>query len=111
MEKKLGKIIEASFGLGGYQGSGIGLYLTFECNSWGVGFSKTYHNPMQIKHTENCQWTEKDRSKSFDELVRYISKILDEAKVTDVSKLVGTPVEVEFDGNLLKDWRILTEVI
>ncbi len=30
MEKRLGKIKESSFGLGGYQGCGIGLHLTFE---------------------------------------------------------------------------------
>jgi len=28
-----------------------------------------------------------------------------------VHDLIGVPVEVELDGNLLKDWRVLTEVI
>jgi hypothetical protein len=28
-----------------------------------------------------------------------------------VDELKGKPVEVTFDGNMLKEWRILTEVL
>ncbi len=40
-----------------------------------------------------------------------IIELLNQAKVDDVSKLKGKPVEIELDGNLLKSWRLLTEVI
>jgi hypothetical protein len=43
--------------------------------------------------------------------MRYVSKLLKDAKVDAVQKLQGIPVEVTFDGNLLKEWRILTEVL
>lgn len=64
-----------------------------------------------MEHSERCQWTEESRSKSLDEICRRLSKILNEAKVTDVSNLVGIPVEVTLDGNSFKDFRILTEVL
>ena len=40
-----------------------------------------------------------------------IVALLSAAKVTDVTKLKGIPVEVTFDGNMLKEWRVLTEVL
>jgi hypothetical protein len=43
--------------------------------------------------------------------MRYLSKLLKEAKVSSVYKLKGIPVEVTFDGNMLKEWRILKEVL
>ena len=46
------------------------------------------------------------------ELMRYISKLLSEAKVDDITKLAGKPVEITIDEfNSLKSWRILTEVL
>jgi hypothetical protein len=36
---------------------------------------------------------------------------LNDAKVNSVDRLKGVPVEATFDGNLLKEWRILTEVL
>jgi hypothetical protein len=36
---------------------------------------------------------------------------LKDAKVNSVDELKGKPVEVTFDGNMLKEWRILTEVL
>jgi hypothetical protein len=43
--------------------------------------------------------------------MRYVSKLLKDAKVSSVDELKGKPVEVTFDGNMLKEWRILTEVL
>jgi hypothetical protein len=43
--------------------------------------------------------------------MRYISSLLKDAKVDSVDKLKGKPVEVTLDGNQLKSWRILTEVL
>jgi hypothetical protein len=44
-------------------------------------------------------------------MVERIDKILTDAKVYSVDKLKGKPVELTFDGNMLKEWRILTEVL
>lgn len=109
--KKLGKITKVYFGIGGYNDAMIGLHLTFGAQSWGVGTSISFWDPEIIKRSDHAQWTEEERSKSHDELVRKISKYLKEAKVDSVDKLLGKPVEIEFEGNCFKDWRILTEVL
>jgi hypothetical protein len=43
--------------------------------------------------------------------MRYISDLLHDAKVDSVEKLKGVPVEILFEGNTLKEWRIFTEVL
>jgi hypothetical protein len=111
MEKKLGKIESVSFGLGGYQECNLGLSVTLGNGSWGVGDFRGGWDAESIKWSENCKWTESDRSKNYDDTMRYLSKLLKDAKVTSVDKLKGIPVEVTFDGNTLKEWRILTEVL
>jgi hypothetical protein len=111
MEKKLGKIEEVRFGLGGYQGAMLGLHVTLGDGGWGVGDSRANWDAEQIKCSEYSQWTEEERDGWFSEIMRYVSKLLKEAKVDSVDKLKGKPVEVTFDGNQLKSWRILTEVL
>lgn len=111
MEKKLGKIESVSFGLGGYQGSMLGLHITLGNGSWGVGSTKANWDAEQIKWTEHTKWSEEDRDGWYAEIMRYVSKLLKEAKVDSIDKLKGKPVEATFDGTLLKDWRILTEVL
>jgi hypothetical protein len=111
MEKRLGKIESVSFGLGGYQGAMIGLHVTLSGESWGVGDSRANWDSEQIKWSENTKWTETDRDMWYSGIMRYISTLLKDAKVDSVDKLKGKPVEVTFDGNQLKEWRILTEVL
>jgi hypothetical protein len=111
MEKKLGKIEKVSFGLGGYQNVQLGISLTLGNGTWGVGDFKGNWDAESIKRSEYTQWTEEDRSKSYDETMRYVSKLLKEAKVDSVDKLKDKPIEATFDGNTLKEWRILTEVL
>jgi hypothetical protein len=111
MEKKLGKIESVRFGLGGYQEANLGLSVTLGNGSWGVGDFKGGWDAESIKWSENCKWTEEDRSKDYANTMRYLSKLLNEAKVSSVDKLKGIPVEVTFDGVMLKEWRILTEVL
>jgi len=111
MEKKLGKIESVRFGLGGYQESQLGLSVTLGNGSWGVGDFRGGWDAESIKWTENCKWTEEERDKGYAETMRYLSKLLKDAKVSGVDKLKGIPVEVTFDGNILKEWRILTEVL
>jgi hypothetical protein len=44
-------------------------------------------------------------------MCRSVSRILESARVSDVSGLKGKPVEIVFENNQLKSWRILTEVL
>jgi hypothetical protein len=111
MEKRLGKIESVSFGHGGYQECMLGLQVTLSGGSWGVGDFKGNWDAELIKHTENTKWTEEDRDKGYSDTMRFLSKLLKDAKVNSVDELKGVPVEVTFDGMMLKEWRILTEVI
>jgi len=111
MRTELGKIKSVYFGLGGYQEACIGLNVTLGGEGWGVCDSKTTWDANQIKCSDHCKWTEEDRSSQYDEIVRYVSDLLAAAKVDTVDKLQGIPVEVSFEGNTLKEWRILSEVI
>lgn len=108
---ELGKIDTVKFGLGGYQGAMIGLHFTFSFKGAGVGTSKCAWDPERIEWSKNCKWTEEDRDKQYAEIIRYLSKLLKEAKVEDVTALKGIPVEVTFEDNTLKSWIILTEVL
>jgi hypothetical protein len=111
MEKKLGKIESVRFGHGGYQDACIGLSVTLGNGSWGVSDFKGTWDPEMITRSEYTKWTEEDRDKNLVEAVRYVSKLLKDAKVDSVDKLKGIPVEVTFESMSLKEWRILTEVI
>lgn len=110
-EKRLGKITKASFGLGGYQECMIGLHLTFEFGGSGICTDYCAWDANKIKHSESCKWTEEDRSEQYDEIVRKLSDILEDARVYSVSDLVGIPVEVELENRTFKDFRVLTEVL
>ena len=111
MEKKLGKIESVRFGHGGYQDACLGLSVTLSGGGWGVNDFKGTWDAEMIKVSEYTKWDEKDRAKGYDETMRFLSKLLKEAKVSSVDKLKGVPVECSFEGTLLKEWRILTEVI
>lgn len=113
MEKRLGKIENVMFGIGGYQKARIGLHVTlsFRGDDWGVADSRSAWDAEIIKCSEHCNWTEADRDKQYAEILRYVSKLLKDAKVDTVDELKGIPVEVTFDGYSLKEWRVLTEVL
>jgi hypothetical protein len=106
----LGKIQAIKFGL---NGSRIGLFYTLAFNLCSeVQSSDTVWDPEQVKVTEYSEWTEVDRNKELAELMRYISKILADAKVDDITKLAGKPIELVINEyHSLESWRILTEVL
>ena len=106
----LGKIESIKFGV---KDSRIGLFYTLTFNNCcGTQSSNDVWDPQSIQVTEGTKWTEDDRDMELAELMRYISKLLYEAKVDDITKLVGKPIEVTIDEfNSLKSWRILTEVL
>jgi hypothetical protein len=111
MENKLGKIESVRFGHGGYQDACIGISVTLAGEGWGVGDFKGAWDPELVTTSKYSKWTEEERSKSIDEMVRYVSKLLKDAKVHSVDKLQGKPIEATFNGNMLEEWRILTEVL
>lgn len=108
---ELGRIENVTFGHGGYQDACLGINVTLSGGSWGVGSNKTAWDANMIKHSEHCKWTEEERDKEYAEIMRYVSDLLAQAKVSSVDQLKGKPVEVTFDGQMLKSWRILTEVL
>ena len=109
--KKLGKIRDASFGLGGYHGAMLGLHVTLEGNGWRCCATKSAWDMSLIKHSASCNWTEQERYEQYSNIMRYLSALLAAAKVQCVQKLIGIPVEAEFENGTLKQWRVLTEVL
>lgn len=113
-EKYLGKIVKARFGISGYQDAMIGFHVELSFDGCcGTCQTKSAWSPSLIEWSAHCKWTEADRSKQFDEIVRYVDKILHDAKVRYVDELAGKPVEVESNGpgTPIDGWRILTEVL
>lgn len=113
-DKKIGKITQVRFGTGGYQDAAFGLSLTFESKkgAWSVSaFVSGGWMPGVIDPDKSAKWTEQDRRKTMADLCYKMAETLRAAEVNDISELVGKPVEVTFDSNMLKDWRILTEAI
>lgn len=106
--KELGKIAHVTFGFGGDQDAMIGLSLTFSGKSWGCG---TFVGGWAIERNEREQWSEGDRSASLAAAVWKLKETLEAAKKQHVEELRGVPVEVTLEGNVLKSWRVLTEVI
>jgi len=109
MNKEIGKIKAVCFGLN--EGR-LGVSFTFgsTVGGWGVGTFRGFWSP-EIEITKGTKWTEADRNRAYAETMRFIAEILLKAKRDDVSRLVGVPVEVTFDGGSLKSWRVLEEAI
>lgn len=114
METVLGKISRVKFGHVGYQDCMLGLELTFAWPGAGIGCGAlpgVFWDPYKLEHHKNARWTEEDRDKCFIKHMRYISRLLHEAKVDDVYKLKDIPVEIKIENNTFKDFRILKEVL
>lgn len=106
--KELGCIKAATFGMGGYQECMIGFWLTLGGESWGVSAGE---GAWGIERSEHAKWTEADRCAEVSKAAMLLCETLKKAKQRSVQDLVGTPVEVTFDGNKLVSWRVLTEVL
>jgi hypothetical protein len=112
MEKRIGKIQEISVGFGGYQDAMLGLSVTLGSDKelWGVGDFKGSWGP-DIKCDKHSKWTEEQRRDTHANTILFIGALLTDAKKQTLDQLRGVPVEVTFDGNTLKEWRVLTEAI
>lgn len=112
MEKLLGKIESVKFGYVGYQDMQFGLQVSFiGKDGWGVSATIANAWSLDMECPHNQAWTEDDRDSGFAKSMRRINQVMKDAGVTDIYQLKGVPVEVIFEGNALKDWRILTEVL
>ena len=111
MEKRLGKLESVKFGIGGYQDAMIGLHVTIDMEGSGVADTKGAWDCNKITWSEQSKWTEEDRSKQYDKIMRYVSDLLHTARVNTVDQLKGALVEATFEGMTLKEWRILNEVL
>ena len=111
IDTKLGKIELIKFGLGGYSDSMFGLHITFSGTGWGVTDTISTWDYELVKHSEYCKWDEQERTDFNIQMIKRISKLLKDAKVQTIDQLKGKPVEIVFEGNTLKTWRILTEVL
>lgn len=110
--KELGKIQRFDVGISGYQDAMLGVFITLGGKDWGVGTDMSTWSPSYVRVGEHTIWTESDRSKIFDEVMRFIDATLSAAKVMKTQDLIGIPIEATFEGfNELKSWRVLTEVL
>lgn len=109
-DERIGKIQAARFGHGGYQDAMIGVSWTLgsDKESWGVG---DFWGACAIKRSDGAKWSEGDRIVQLGEAVMRLNKVLQDAKRQTIDQLVGVPVEVTFEGMVLKSWRVLTEAI
>lgn len=110
MEKKLGKIQRFDVGYGGYQGAMVGVSFSLSGEGWGTDDFKGWWSPSTTS-SERTNWSERERGDQFDNVMRFIDRILHEAKKSKTQDLVGVPVEVTFNNLTLMSWRVLTEVL
>jgi hypothetical protein len=111
IETKLGKITRIKFGYVGYQDMQFGLYVEFSGDGWGVSTTISNAWSLDMEVGAYTKWTEADRDAGFARTMREVNRIMKEAKVTDVNGLAGIPVQITFENMMLKDWRVLTEVL
>lgn len=108
MRTEIGKIQIASFGFGGYQECEFGLSLTFGSKGWGVS---TFHGVWGIDRNKDAKWTEENRLQTLGEACMKLRDLLVAANKKTIDELIGTPVEITFEGTTLKSYRVLTEVL
>lgn len=104
--KFLGKIQSVTLGFDDRGWFGPMFDLRFDGAS-SVGDSRTI--PPVYKDTFSYtpeEWAEKLRDD-----YAFIYVAMRDAGVSDFNKLAGTPIEVEIEGNMLKSWRVLKEVL
>lgn len=106
-ETILGKITEVSFGVNDGR---FGLLLTLS-GSWSVMTTEQAWDPETVPPAEYAKWTIADQDAELAKICRKISKLLNEAKVSEVSQLLNIPIEFTSKGGILDSWRILTEVL
>lgn len=111
VEIKLGKIKSIHLGYGGYQEAQFGLSVDLGGDGWGVFdfVSGGWGTDVEPGHT--YKWTEDDRTNGFAHVLRYVNRLLRDAKVKHLDDLANMPVEIIMKDRRLESWRILKEVL
>lgn len=108
IETKLGKINKVRLGSGGYDDAMFGVSFELGGQGWGVGdFWGTWSSPPSTY----AKWTVDDQMQIWNSMVLKLKELMEKAKVNEMNKLVGIPVEITFENNTLKSWRVLEEVL
>jgi len=105
-EKLLGKITSAEFGQVKDNEYLFGLQLTFILGCVGVSTNQYCENI-----SKECDWPTLTRACAFTKIIDDINQILTDAQCHYVSELVNKPVEVTVENMMIKEFRILTEVL
>ena len=104
--KKLGKISRVEFGIHDDYPNLVGIKFTFSGVGWGVQSGVSAYVEDESDEPMGAQ-----NQIDACAMLQRVKSILKDAKVKNISELIGKPVEVTFDNNLFKDFRILTEVL
>ncbi len=107
-KKEFGRIIKVGYGFGGYQDVEFGASFTLGTDALQV---RDFWGVFSNEVPEDANWTDADQTKIFADTIRRIISIMRKARVQEIHDLINTPIELIYDGNMLKRWRILTEVI
>lgn len=106
-EKRLGKIDFAEYGLYPDCPCFFGLMLGFSFRGAGVETGARY----TVNMSKECQWSAEERAAAVVTSAEFVYDLLSAAECNYVSGLVGKPVEVIIENHMLKEFRILTEVL
>lgn len=109
VEKILGKIDFAEFGIVKDYPFLIGLQLGFSMNGGKSGVCDG--GKFTVNISKECKWENQSREIAITASLERLDKILKSAKVNYVSELLEKPVEVTLEDGIFKDFRILTEVL
>ena len=109
--KKLGKINSVKIGACGYQEAMFGVVFDFSLAGGTTVECTQLVGAWNTKRTEDCEWTEESRIEGIGNAFNELRLIMKTAKVDEVRKLEGIPIEATFEGNHLKNWRVLEEVL
>jgi hypothetical protein len=107
-KKSIGKITSIKFGFGGYQDVQFGITIIINTK---IGCCCTGMWCWAHKPDEYCKWTTSDQDKRYMEIMRYVIKLMQDAKVNEIHELIGKPIEATWHNNMLESFRILTEAI
>lgn len=108
MRKSIGKITGVRFGKCGYDDAGFGISISVETQD-GCATHELW--VWSSPPSKDAKWTVFDQDKKLVEISRYVMQLIKDAKVNSVEKLRGVPVEAIWEGQVIIDVRILTEVI
>lgn len=86
----------------------LGFLFDLKGTGWGCG---DFWGFWSTDHTPSCEWTPETRHIALGEACMRVQKLFVDARKRSLDQLVGMPVEATFEGNLLRSWRILSEVL